>query len=259
MIATKMILNNVAKLDSRASTVHEREIYSPHSSMAIVLSLARLIVALTCSRQVLQAQDLAPRAYVITPLHSNAIILIYSFYDGSVLLDGAVPVTNASGMYSVSVLSYYHSFRFFNRSANISTSLPYAIGTFQASLIGEPEQIYRSGLADSEFRVSVNLKGAPAMSAERFVKWKQKTLLGVSLKMTVPTGQYDPNRLINWGSNRWALKPEFGYSERWNNCVLMRTLGFGSIARTPSHFRSLSPSVKRRDRSVPSKAISAMI
>jgi hypothetical protein len=29
-----------------------------------------------------RAQDLAPRAYVITPLHSNAVILNYGFYDG---------------------------------------------------------------------------------------------------------------------------------------------------------------------------------
>jgi hypothetical protein len=28
------------------------------------------------------AQDLAPRAYTITPVHSNAVILTYSFLDG---------------------------------------------------------------------------------------------------------------------------------------------------------------------------------
>ena len=30
-----------------------------------------------------------------------------------------------------------------------------------------------------------------------------------------PTGQYDPTKLINWGTNRWSFKPEFGYSQRW--------------------------------------------
>ena len=38
--------------------------------------------------------------------------------------------------------------------------------------------------------------------------------MGVSVKVVPPTGQYDPNRLINWGSNRWSFKPEFGYSRR---------------------------------------------
>ena len=53
------------------------------------------------------------------------------------------------------------------------------------------------------------------MPAQEFRKWRQKTLLGVSLKVVAPTGQYDPTKLVNWGTNRWALKPDFGYSERW--------------------------------------------
>lgn len=32
--------------------------------------------------------------------------------------------------------------------------------------------------------------------------------------------QYDPTKLISWGINRWAFKPELGYSERWGNWVL---------------------------------------
>jgi hypothetical protein len=35
----------------------------------------------------------------------------------------------------------------------------------------------------------------------------------VSLFVTVPTGQYDPNRLINIGTNRWSFKPELGVSK----------------------------------------------
>ena len=58
------------------------------------------------------------------------------------------------------------------------------------------------------------------MKLPQFVKWKQKTLLGVSLAVSAPTGQYDPTKLVNIGINRWAFKPEFGYSERWGKWVL---------------------------------------
>jgi hypothetical protein len=51
-------------------------------------------------------------------------------------------------------------------------------------------------------------------------KWQQKTLLGVSLKVVAPTGQYDPTKLINLGSNRWAFKPELGLSRRWGHWLL---------------------------------------
>ena len=118
------------------------------------------------------------------------------------------------------VFSYYHSFSFFGRSANITASLPYAVGTFSGSVLGAQRSIYRSGLLDFSARLSVNLKGGPAMPAQTFMKWKQKMLLGASLKIIAPTGQYDPTKLINWGINRWAFKPEFGYSQRWGHWVL---------------------------------------
>ena len=65
-----------------------------------------------CPPQLLRAQDLAPRAYVITPLHSNAVLLTYSFYDGSINFNGALPVSDAKGKYSVPIFSYYHSSAF---------------------------------------------------------------------------------------------------------------------------------------------------
>jgi hypothetical protein len=177
-------------------------------------------VLLFCAPQVLRAQDLAPRAYLITPIHSNAVILTYSFYDGSINFNGALPVNDAKGRYSIPIFSYYHTFNFFGRSANIVATLPYGIGHFTGTFAGAGTSLYRSGLVDSVYRLSVNLKGGPAMRPKEFMKWKQKVLLGVGLKVIAPTGQYDPTKLVNWGTNRWSFKPEFGYSQRWRHWVL---------------------------------------
>jgi len=167
-----------------------------------------------------RAQDLAPRAYIITPVHSNAVVLTYSFFDGGLNFNGTIPITGATGTYSVPVFSLFHTFSFFGRSANITGSLPYGVGTFQGAVLGTQRQVYRSGLLDANFRLSVNLKGGPAMTAQQYSKWKQKVLLGVSLKVVAPTGQYSPTKLVNWSINRWAFKPEFGYSQRWGKWVL---------------------------------------
>ena len=72
------------------------------------------------------------------------------------------------------------------------------------------------------YRLSVNLKGGPAMTIGemRQRKWQQKTLIGVSLKVVAPTGQYDPTKLINLGSNRWSFKPEMGLSRRCGHWIL---------------------------------------
>ncbi len=138
---------------------------------------------MTSTELSLLAQDLARRAYLITPVHSNAINLTYSFFTGGLSFNGALPISGATGTYSVPIFSYYHCFSFFGRSANIAAWLPYGVGTFEGSVLGTDQEVYRSGLLDSGVRFSVNLKGGLAMPISDFLKWKQKIVLGASLKV----------------------------------------------------------------------------
>jgi hypothetical protein len=172
------------------------------------------------------AQTLAPRAYVITPVDANAITLSWSRLDGGLNISGAIADASATGVYNIAALSYYHSFGLFGRSANFTALLPYGVGTFQGQGSISGREAHRSGLFDVALRFSVNLKGGPAMPAKEFAKWKQKVLLGASLTVVAPTGQYDPKRIVNWGINRWAFKPELGYSQRWGKWVLD---GYGGV------------------------------
>jgi hypothetical protein len=189
-------------------------------------SRGTVLLCILSLASVCNAQELSPRAYVITPAHSNAIILSYSFNDGSVFFDPALPISDATGRLSAPSFSYYHGFSFFGRSANATVSLPYAIGDFQGNVNGAEEKIYRSGLTDTVYRFAVNLKGGPAMSVKDFISWHQKLLLGVSLKVVAPTGQYDPTKLVTPGANRWAFKPELGLSRRWGHWLLD---GYGGV------------------------------
>jgi hypothetical protein len=152
------------------------------------------------------SQDLTPRAYLITPVGSNAVTVNYSYFTGSVFTDPTVPITNFQAEFAIQTLSYYHSSSLFGRSANAVVALPYAFG--------------RSGLADLRARFSLNLLGGPAMHPKEFFAWKERSVLGVSLTIVAPTGQYDPVKLINPGLNRWALKPELGFSKRWRRWSL---------------------------------------
>jgi hypothetical protein len=52
------------------------------------------------------AQDLAPRAYTITPVGANTINLGYSHLEGGLQFDGAVPITGADATARVAVVSY---------------------------------------------------------------------------------------------------------------------------------------------------------
>jgi hypothetical protein len=167
-----------------------------------------------------RAQDLAPRAYVITPARSNAVTLGFSYNTGDLLFQGILPISGASGKLGAPAVTYYRGFSLFGRSANVLAALPYGVGTFEGEVLGEQRSTDRSGLFDTVFRVSVNLVGGPSMSLPEMRQWRQKTLLGVSLKVVAPTGQYDPTRLINLGANRWSFKPELGFSRAWGRWVL---------------------------------------
>jgi len=166
------------------------------------------------------AQDLVPRAYLVTPVGANAVTVSTSFFDGSVFTDPTAPLTDFKARFDTTVLSYSRAFEFFRRSANVVASMPYAVGNFRATVAGDDARVYRSGLADARVRFSVNLRGAPAMHPEEFLKWHERFVLGASLTVVVPMGQYDPARLINPSLHRWAIKPEVGMARRWGRWAL---------------------------------------
>jgi len=183
-----------------------------------------------------RGQELNPRAYVITPVGANVVNLGYSHLEGNIQFDGAVPITDAQASANLVALGYYRSFDFFGRSANVALAIPYGLGDFSGTVSEVPRHAHRTGFLDSSLRLSVNLIGGGAMEPQEFAKWRQDILLGVSLKIVAPTGQYDPTLLVNWGTNRWSFKPEVGYSQRWGHWVLDGYAGVWFFTDNPEFF-----------------------
>jgi hypothetical protein len=112
-------------------------------------------------------------------------------------------------------VTYFHTFSLLGRSANVMGSLPFAFGSFSGDVLGEQRAVHRNGSADAAMRIAVNLLGGAALTAPQFLTTpRPRATLGASLKVLMPTGQYDPALLINIGANRWAFKPELGYTQR---------------------------------------------
>lgn len=101
------------------------------------------------------------------------------------------------------------------RSARLDVMVPYTWLSGQALAAGEPRQREVSGFADPRLRYSVNFYGAPALSLREFSGYRQDIIVGASLQVSVPVGQYDDSKLVNIGTNRWAFKPELGISKSW--------------------------------------------
>lgn len=167
----------------------------------------------------LKAQDLDPRAYVWMPVNGNFLSSGFALSTGGVLTDPSLPIENLKANVQTVNIGYARSFNFLGKTASAFAALPYSWAQASAVVNGQSESISRSGFSDMRMRLSVLVIGAPATTAANFAKVKHKTILGVSLTVSAPTGQYFPDKLINLGTNRWAFKPELALShpmgKRW--------------------------------------------
>jgi len=162
---------------------------------------------------------------VIAPVNTNAVVLSWVYNTGGILLDPTIPITDVQAQFQTPIVSLYRTFGFFGRSANVTASLPYAYGNFQGKVREMAGQISRSGLGDTRVRLSVNLYGGPAMELREYAKYHERIVVGASITMVAPSGQYDPAKLVNIGTNRWAFKPEMGLSRRWGRWALDAYVG----------------------------------
>ncbi len=161
------------------------------------------------------AQELEPRAYSNTPTGLNFLLAGYSYTQGNLAFDPSVPIENADLHTNSAVLAWARSLGVRGRSAKVDVVVPYTWLSGQALFQGEPRQREVAGFADPRFRYSVNLYGAPALSLKEFSGYRQDIIIGASLQVSVPVGQYDDTKLVNIGTNRWAFKPELGVSKSW--------------------------------------------
>jgi hypothetical protein len=178
---------------------------------AIYLTVATALAVRTLS--IAHAQDIEPRAYSNAPIGMNFLIAGYAYTKGALPFDASLPVKNAQLKTSNAVLAYARVLDLWSKSAKFDAIVPYTWLSGSAELAGQPIERNVSGLADSKFRLSVNLYGAPALTLKEFKNYEQDLIVGASLQVSVPSSQYDPSRVVNIGTNRWSFKPEVGISQ----------------------------------------------
>jgi len=166
------------------------------------------------------AQDLEPKAYSRAPVGTKFVLVSYGHQSGDVLLDSSLPLRDVSVSLNSLAIGYGQVFALAKRQASVAAVVPYVRGNAKGTLFEEQRTAERSGTADLRARFAINLIGSPALTPREFAKYKAGTVLGASLTMIVPTGQYDPNRLVNLGSNRWSFKPEIGLARAYGRWIL---------------------------------------
>jgi hypothetical protein len=160
-----------------------------------------------------RGQDLEPRTYSNIPVGLNFLIAGYGYSVGGVVTDPSFPLEDGDVQIHSTVLAYARAVDVWGTSGKFDVVLPFAWVSGTATFRGQPREREVSGLADPRFRFSVNLYGAPALSLQEFADYEQHLIIGTSLRVSAPLGQYDSSKLLNIGTNRWSIKPEIGLSK----------------------------------------------
>jgi hypothetical protein len=164
------------------------------------------------------AQSIEPRFYSNTPVGVNFLIAGVAYTSGGLAFDSSLPLTDPQLKTWNPVVAYARSLDFFGMSAKFDVSVPYTWLSGSALYRGDPVTRDVNGIGDPLLRMSVNFYGAPALTLPEFRSYQQDVIVGASLQVSVPAGQYDDTRIVNIGAHRWFVKPEIGVSQalgRW--------------------------------------------
>lgn len=170
-------------------------------------------------------QELEPGAYWPLPRGLNVATIANSLNWGDLAFDPAAPIDEASAVINTTGLAFTTSFALAGRSANATLIVPVIAGHVEGLYLGEFAEVGRVGQGDPRLKLAVNLFGAPAMTPKEFASYQQRGIVGVSLLVAPPLGQYDSTKLINIGTNRWSFKPELGLSRTFGKWVVEMMAG----------------------------------
>lgn len=172
-------------------------------------AFACFILALPCL-----AQDIEPRRWSHLPLGSNFGGIAYAYSEGDIFLNPVLRIEDGEFEMNTAALKYIHAFELLGKSARIDLLQMYQTGSWSGLVNGVPAAIERKGWADTTLRFAVNLYGAPPLERQEFIEYRKatnrETIVGAGLVVTLPTGEYFEDKLINLGANRYTFTPQFG-------------------------------------------------
>ena len=168
----------------------------------------------------LHAQTLEPKLYANIPIGLNVLVIGYGHTEGAIPENTSLGLENPNLNINSAFLAYAKTFDLFGRNTKFDIIMPYSTLDGTAQQFGTDVSREVHGMGDTKARISFNILGAPALSFQEFASYQPDTIIGVSLQVSIPTGQYDGSKLINIGTNRWALKPGIGISKTISDFTL---------------------------------------
>ena len=160
------------------------------------------------------ANDVEPRRWTPLPIGTTVVGVGLIRGDGDISFDPLLRLEGATVKSTTTEVSVVHAFDLFGQTARFDVRAPQQHARWEGLLDGAPRTRDVRGLADPRLRLSVNFIGAPALSGTEFQAYRAahtvNTVVGAALAVTLPLGEYQDDKLLNLGNNRFAITPQLG-------------------------------------------------
>jgi hypothetical protein len=164
------------------------------------------------------AQGEGPRVYTLSPVEINAVSLTWMDLSSNFNFSQTILVEDADLASDIWALNYNRFFSVGGRFAELwvtgiwgSIEGDIVVGDDPPALIPFPPGTTvnvpkESGFADPYVAMRVGLIGAPALEMQEFMQHRPGFQLYALAGATVPVGDYDSDRPVNLGTNRWSFR-----------------------------------------------------
>ncbi|MHA7684928.1 transporter [Cupriavidus sp. PET2-C1] len=163
------------------------------------------------------------RDWMNLPIDTNLVYLYYNHVQSNTQLDTTLPVQGVNATMNMALVRYAYSFPVAGKTGGIQFLLPYSWASANIDSPIAPlasREFSKNGTGDLTVVLAANLFGAPALTREAFARATPETLLTSAVFLTVPIGQYDRNKPVNFGGNRWVVKPQLAFNYPFGKSML---------------------------------------
>jgi hypothetical protein len=195
------------------------------------ISCASLAAASAASAQELDARHISP-----APIGTTFVIAGVGESEGAIVFDPALDIENVNADLDILTTGFGRVFAWDGRQARVLVVAPHASGTITGEVGSVPQAAKLSGFVDPRIKLSVGLRGAPALAPEDFSRAPRGMIVSAGLTLVPPWGDYEPTSPVNLGYNRWALKPEVGVLRPLGRWTVEGTLGAWLYSRNDEQY-----------------------
>ena len=152
------------------------------------------------------AQGDGPRVYQIIPAGTRVATIYGLFTRGNQSVDPASVIEAGDVAVDVAIVQYVHPTTLLNHVGGAFVVLPLGEVTGTIRIPGSTFTGSSSWIGDTLFGWVQNIVGPPPLTGKEFATRKPGFTFGALAKLTTPTGEYSPDKVINLGANRWSYQ-----------------------------------------------------